>query len=111
MDELRCKQKGVVSLWHWSHLLEYKVLRAWRVFTNDKKRRASRYADAMCRHRAWLLGLGVRQWIRVSSERVAAGQAMDISRSYSHQRMCCLMLNRLVLTEEPRERKELSTYI
>lgn len=66
MYELQCKQKGVVSLWHWSHMLEQKVVRAWLHYVAERKRKAERYARAMSRHRAGLLGLGVRQWIRVS---------------------------------------------
>lgn len=66
MCELQQKQKGVVSLWHWSHRLEQKVVRAWLLYVAERKRKAERYAQAMNRHRAALVGLGVRQWIRVS---------------------------------------------
>lgn len=66
MYELQCKQKGVVSLWYWSHKLEMKVLRAWQVYTANKRRKTDRYAQAMERHRKELLRLGVTQWIRVS---------------------------------------------
>ena len=67
MCVVQAKQKGVISLWHWSHMLEHKVLGAWLSHTREKKRKAERYAHAMERHRHRLLGVGVRQWIRVSS--------------------------------------------
>ena len=46
-------------------MLEQRVLTAWLQYTAEKKRKAQRYASAMERHRAWLQGVGVRQWIRV----------------------------------------------
>jgi hypothetical protein len=66
MQALETRQKGVVSLWHWSHRLEQRVLTAWLQYAAERRRKAQRYAKAMERHRAWLQGLGVRQWIRVS---------------------------------------------
>ena len=66
MYELKDKQKVVLSLWHWSHILQLKVLKAWVSYTAQKKRKTVRYAQAMDRHRAWLMGVGVRQWIKVN---------------------------------------------
>lgn len=71
MSALQCKQRGVVSLWHWSHVLEHKALRAWLLYAREKRRKVDRYALGMERHRTRLLGVGVRQWIRVSSRRDA----------------------------------------
>lgn len=71
MCVLECKEKGVVSLWHWSHVLEQKVLRAWLLYSCEKRRKAQRYAGAMERHRSRLLAVGVRQWITVATRRKA----------------------------------------
>ena len=65
MCELQCQQKRVVSLWHWSHVLEQRVLLAWMQHTALRRAKAQRYAAAMERHRTWLLEMGVREWIRV----------------------------------------------
>ena len=66
MYRLEEKPKTIESLWHWSQILQEKVVRAWASYAAEKKRKRGRYIEAMGRHRAWLMGVAVRKWIKVS---------------------------------------------
>lgn len=96
MCELKFKQKVAVSLWHWSHMLELKVLGAWRCYVVGRRRKAERYAGALQRHRAALVRLGVKQWIKVSPGEVRGGGVSG-----------CFLCTRLLLRGSLQERKQL----
>lgn len=73
MHTLVLKKKNSMALWHWSETLERKVVTAWLLYILKKKRKRERYIKAIERHRKRLVTIGVRQWIRVSSDCCSKG--------------------------------------
>lgn len=65
MYAIMMKKKTSEALWHWSQVLETKVVAAWLLYTMQKKRKRERYSQAMDRHRKRLITIGVKQWIKV----------------------------------------------
>ncbi|KAK3095944.1 hypothetical protein FSP39_021123 [Pinctada imbricata] len=61
-------RKTDVALWHWSLVLQKKVLDGWLLYVSDKKRKKQRIADALSRRRNRLIKDGVVKWLRVSSD-------------------------------------------
>ena len=65
MHTMIMRKKDSEALWHWSRVLESKVMTAWLLYAIQKKRKRERYDQAMERHRKRLVKIGVKQWIRV----------------------------------------------
>ena len=65
MHTMIMRKKDSEALWHWSRVLESKVMTAWLLYAIQKKRKRERYGQAMERHRKRLVKIGVKQWIRV----------------------------------------------
>ncbi|XP_062588757.1 protein SFI1 homolog [Saccostrea cucullata] len=61
-------QKTDIALWHWSLVLQKKILVAWFGFTADRKRKKDRITQALERRRTRQIRQGITQWIAVATD-------------------------------------------
>ncbi|XP_022344687.2 protein SFI1 homolog [Crassostrea virginica] len=61
-------QKTDIALWHWSLVLQKKILVAWFGYVADRKRKKARITGALERRRTRQIREGVTQWIAVATD-------------------------------------------
>nr|XP_032806749.1 protein SFI1 homolog isoform X1 [Petromyzon marinus] len=93
-----------VALWHWSLVLQGKVLAAWVAFTRERARRRARLSLAMEAYRRQLLRDGAAQLLRHAaqsaherSRRVAARHAQSVYSVHQLVHRCALRWRRKTL--------------
>ncbi|KAL5022131.1 hypothetical protein ScPMuIL_001286, partial [Solemya velum] len=61
-------RKCGTALWHWSLILQKKVLCAWHDYFLDRRRKAERRSRALDRRRTRILKEGVSKWLMVAND-------------------------------------------
>ncbi|XP_067656638.1 protein SFI1 homolog [Haliotis asinina] len=62
------KQKTDLALWHWCLVLLKKSMVSWYVYSQERRRKKQRVAEALEGRRLRLLRSGAAQWLRVSND-------------------------------------------
>ncbi|XP_076434812.1 uncharacterized protein LOC143274771 [Babylonia areolata] len=65
-DWLEERDKSGLALWHWSLVLQRKVLQAWFMYKESSKHKRQRMVTAMETRRARLVRQGASQWLKVA---------------------------------------------